>query len=123
MKQSPHASRLASVEPERRYLLLALAALALASLLLAIPLHSWYWLPVTVQTSALPIVAWLSLRSKWAAGPAAAHTRQPKRSGFSSVGTTDRSLAVYCLEQARKMSPSRRDGLISLGPMRPHSAY
>jgi hypothetical protein len=39
MKQFPRASRLAGAESERRYLLLALAALALASILLAIPLH------------------------------------------------------------------------------------
>jgi hypothetical protein len=40
MKQFPRVSRLAGAESERRYLLLALAALALASILLAIPLHS-----------------------------------------------------------------------------------
>lgn len=39
MKQFPRTSRLTVAEPERRYLLLALAALALASILLAIPLH------------------------------------------------------------------------------------
>jgi hypothetical protein len=39
MKQFPRASRFTAVESERRYLLLALTALALASILLALPLH------------------------------------------------------------------------------------
>jgi hypothetical protein len=40
MKASLYTSRLASTPTYRRYLLLAVAALALASILLALPLHA-----------------------------------------------------------------------------------
>ena len=64
--------------------------------------------------------------------PAAAHRRQPKGPNvfvpeglIDSSGSTELAevLAVYCLECARKMSPSRRDGLISLVVARLDLAY